>query len=84
MPESVSITTVTTKDDFKIKLKHIRIINLNRIVVSLINMKFIRNKFELFAEAVMGNNILMVTETRIGEFFLTSQFIIPGFTFISF
>ena len=48
MPESVSITTVTTKDDFKIKLKHIRITNLNRIVVSLINMKFIRNKFELF------------------------------------
>ena len=55
MREPLSITTVTSKDDFKTKLKDIRIANLNRIVISHININSIRNKFELLAEAVMGN-----------------------------
>ena len=81
MREPVSINTVTTNDNFKTKLKDIRITNLNRIVISHININSIRNKFELLAEAVMGNvEILMVTETKIDESFPTSQFIIPGFT----
>ena len=64
--EPVSFATVTTKDDFKTKLKEIRITNLNRIFISRININSIRNKFELLAEAVMGNvDILMVTETKI-------------------
>ena len=79
--EPVSVTTVAAKDDFKTKLKHIRIANLNRIVTSHININSIRNKFELLAEAVMGNvDIIMVTETRIEKSFPTSQFIIPSFT----
>ena len=65
MREPVSTTTVTSKDDFKTKLKDIRIANLNRIVISHININSIRNKFELLAEAVMGNvDILMVTEKK--------------------
>ena len=81
MRETVSINTVTTNDDFKTKLKDIRITNLNRIVVSHIKINSIRNKFEFLAEAVMGNvDILMVTETKIDESFPTSQFIIPGFS----
>ena len=81
MREPVSITTVTTKDDFKSKLKDIRITNLNRIVISHISINVIRNKFELLAEAVMGNvDILMVTETKIDKSFPTSQFIVPSFT----
>ena len=72
MREPVSINTVTTNDDFKTKLKDIRITNLNRIVISHININFIRNKSELLAEAVMGNvDILMVTETKIDESFPT-------------
>ena len=47
MREPVSTTTVTSKDDFKTKLKDIRIANLNRIVISHININSIRNKFEL-------------------------------------
>ena len=81
MREPVSITTVTTKNGFKTKLKDIRIANLNRIVISHININSIRNKFELLAEAVMDNvDILMVTEIKIDESFRTSQFVIPGFT----
>ena len=68
MREPVSITTVTSKDDFKTKLKDIRIASLNRIVRSHINVNSIRNKFELFVEAVMANvDILMVTETKINK-----------------
>ena len=79
--ERVSFTTVTTKDDFKTKLKDIKITNLNRIVISGMNINSTRNKFELLVEAVMGNvDILIVTETKTDESFPTSQFIIPGFT----
>ena len=80
MRDRVSITTVASKDDFKTKLKDIRIANLNRIVISHININSIRNKFEHLAEALMGNvDILMVTETKIDKSFPASQFIIPGF-----
>ena len=81
MRESVSLTTVTTKDDFKTKLKDIRITNLNRIVISHININSIRNIFELLAEAVKGNvDFLMVTETKIDKSFPASQFIVLSFT----
>ena len=70
MREPVSITTVTTKDDFKTKLKDVRMTNLNRIFISHINVDSIRNKFELLAEVVMGNvDILMVTETKLMNLF---------------
>ena len=55
MREPASITSVTSKNDFKTKLKDIRIANWNCIVISHININSIRNKFELLAEAVMGN-----------------------------
>ena len=37
MREPVSIITVTTKDDFKTKVKDIRITNLNRIVTYVVS-----------------------------------------------
>ena len=77
MREPVSITTDTIKNDFKTKLKDIRITNLNRIVTSHININSIGNKFKLLMSNV---DILMVTETKIDESFPTSQFVIPGFT----
>ena len=62
-------------------MKNIKITNLNRIVISHININSIRNKFKLLAEAVMGNvDILTVTEIKIDKSLPTSQFIIPGFT----
>ena len=47
MREPVSISTVTTNDDFKTKLKDIKITNLNRIVVSHININSIRLNYFL-------------------------------------
>ena len=70
MREPVSITTVTTKNNFKTKLKDIRITNLNRIVISHIHINAMRNKFELLVEAVVGNiDILVVTKTKIDKSF---------------
>ena len=81
MRKPVSTTTVTSKDDFKTKLKDIRIANLNRIVISHTNINSIRDKSELLAEAGLGNvDILMVTEKKIDKSFPRSQFIVPGFT----
>ena len=74
MREPVSITTVTTKNNFKSKLKDIRITNLNRIVISHIHINAMRNKFELLVEAVVGNiDILMVTKTKIDKSFPTTN-----------
>ena len=80
MREPVSITTVTTKGDFKTKLKDTRISNVNRIIISHVNINCVRNKFELLTEAEGNINILIVAETKTDEFFSTSQFVIPGFT----
>ena len=81
MQEPVSITTDKIKNDFKTKLKDIRITNLNRIFISHININSIRSKFKLLVEAVIGNmDILMVTETKTDESFPT----IPGYTWFHF
>ena len=51
--------------------------NLNRIIISQININSTRNKIEFLSEAVLGNtDILMVSETKIDMSFPTSQFVI--------
>ena len=77
---SVSITCQSLEDNFKDTLKKLRIKNLNRVIISQININSIRNKIELLSEAVLGNiDILMVSETKIDMSFPTSQFVIQGF-----
>ena len=54
------------EDNFKDTMKNLRIENLNRVILSQININSIRNKTELLSEAVSGNiDILMVSETKI-------------------
>ena len=70
---SVSITCQSLEDNFKDTLKKLRIKNLNRVIISQININSIRNKIELLSEAVLGNiDILMVSETKIDMSFPTS------------
>ena len=77
---SVSITCPSLEDNFKDTLKKLRIKNLNRVIISQININSIRNNTELSSEAVLGNiDILMVSETKIDMSFPTSQFVIQGF-----
>ena len=52
-------------------LKKIRINNVKRVVIGHINIKFIRNKFDM----VKGNNdILMISETKLDSSFPQAQF----------
>ena len=68
------------EDNFKDTWRKLRIKNLNRVIISQININSIRNKIELLSEAVLGNiDILMVSETKIDMSFPTSQFVIQGF-----
>ena len=77
---SVSFTCQSLEDNFKDTLKKLRTKNLNRVIISQININSIRNKIELLSEAVLGNiDILMVSETKIDMSFPTSQFVIQGF-----
>ena len=77
---SVSISCQSLEDNFNDTLKKLRIKNLNRVIISQININSIRNKIELLSEAVFGNiDIFMVSETKVDMSFPTSQFIIQGF-----
>ena len=54
------------KITFKDALKKLRIKNLNRVIISQININSIRNKIEVLSEAVLGNiDIFMVSENKI-------------------
>ena len=81
---SVSITCQSLKDNFKDTLKKLRIKNRNRVIISQINKNSIRNKIGLLSEAVLGNiDILMVSGTKTGMSFPTSQFAIQGLLHLS-
>ena len=62
-------------------MKAFRVRNINRIIIVDINVNSIRNKIYLLSEGVRGNiDILMVLETKMDDTFLTSKFIISGFS----
>ena len=63
------------------ELKQLRNQNPHRIIIHHLNINSIRNKFESLVRFV-GNNldILMVSETKIDDTFLKSQFLIEGFS----
>lgn len=44
--------------------------NQNRLIISCLNINFLRNKFESFTEKTKGNvNILIISESKIDEIF---------------
>ena len=60
-------------------LKAIRKRNINRIVVAHLNINSLRNKFDY--EQITGNiDILMISETKLGNSFPTGQFLINGYS----
>ena len=62
-------------------LKNLKSKNNNRIIFAHININSLRNKFDMISDLVKGNiDILLISETKIDDTFLTSQFYIPGFS----
>ena len=62
-------------------LNVIRKKNPKRIIIAHLNINSIRNKFEMLKE-VIGNkiNIFLISETKLDDTFVLSQFILEGFT----
>ena len=60
-------------------LKSLCIRNLNKIVVSHLNINSIRNKFDFLAHQVQGHtDILIISETKLYESFPLGQFSLDG------
>ena len=58
------ITCQSVGNNFNDTLKKIRKKNLNRVIISQININCIKNRIVLLLEAVLGNiDILMVSQT---------------------
>ena len=75
-------TEYNDADPFRI-LRDTKIKNVNRLVISHLNINSIRNKFEPLKNIIKGNlDILVLTETKIDESFTNQEFRIDGYTSI--
>ena len=62
-------------------LKDIPKKNLRNIVIGQLTINSLRNKFDLLAEKIKEIiNVLVISETKLDEFFPVGQFRIPGYT----
>ena len=52
-----------------------------KVILAHLNINSIRNKFDMLVDLIKGKvDILLISETKIDEIFLQSQFHIPGFS----
>ena len=66
-------------DSYEENLKDIRQKNLRNIVIGHHNINSLRNKFVLLAEQIKGIiDVLVNSETKLGEYIPVDQFQIPG------
>ena len=62
-------------------LRNLKIKNINRLVIGHLNINSIRRKFDSLKTIVDSNiDILVITETKLDESFLTNMFDIEGYT----
>ena len=55
--------------------------NVNRLIIGHINSNSLRNKFEMLKDCIKGNiDILLISETKLGECFPIGQFQIEDFS----
>ena len=63
-----------------LEIKNLRLKNINKVIVSNININSLPNKFEHSEELVMKHiDVLIITETKLDDSFSTSQFLMEGF-----
>ena len=76
----VSNDSTFSQSDVKKALKDVRISNMNKLIFGHLNSNSSRNKFDLRSEQVKGSiDILMVSETKLGDSFPEGQFLIEDF-----
>ena len=62
-------------------LKCLRSNNIDKIIISHLNINSVRNKFDHLVDLIMGNiDILLISETKIDDSFPTNQFQIKSFS----
>ena len=63
------------------EIRELRIRNVNRVLIGNLNINSIRNKFDQLKDTVLKYiDILNLTETKLTETVLISQFLIDGFS----
>ena len=68
------------QDDMLV-LKNLRVSYPNNIIIGHLNINSIRNKFEMLSMSVAQYvDILMLSETKLGSTFQSTQFLINGFS----
>ena len=66
---------------FREILNGVREKKINRPIIGQLNINLIRNKFHFFEfEASKHLDILLISETKIDETFLSAQFLLDGFS----
>ena len=69
-------------DSYEESLMDIRKKNPRSIVIGQLYINSLRNKFDLLANKIKGNIVvLVISETKLGESFPVGHFWIPGYTF---
>ena len=64
---------ITEEEDVKSSLCSLKLRKVNRLIFGQINIKSIRNKFELFFSLVSNNtDVLLISETKIDNAFPVS------------
>ena len=62
-------------------IDHVRLNNVNGLIIGHLNINYLRNKFEMLREIVQDKlNVLLVSETKVDLSFPSSQFAIKGFS----
>ena len=63
------------------EISELRLCNVNRVLIGKLNINFMRNKLNQLRDTVLKyNHILILTETKLNETFLISQFLVYDFS----
>ena len=63
------------------EIKNLRLTNVNKFIISNLNINSLPSKFDQLREIVLKYvDVLVVTETKLDDTFLTSQFSVTGFS----
>ena len=59
----------------------LRLRNVNKVIIGNLNINSLPNKFNQLREIMLKHvDVLVITETKLYDTFLTSQFLVSGFS----
>ena len=63
------------------EIKNLRLRNINKVIFANLNINSLPNKFDQLREIVLiYADVLVVTEAKLDDTFLTSQYLVTGFS----